>query len=139
MMPRRRVPVNAGRPVLTRFGHRINFAVQSICHGKVKLQRRRATGCVGWIWVLYDWCAAAATATIISLVISRGPGVSTQITSLLNGLQVGAGMLLLFVRATTTFANERAGGGMDVLLSTPLERRGIVFAKWWGRSGRCRG
>ncbi len=95
-------------------------------------QRRRATGWVGWIWVLYDLCAIAATATIITLVISRGLGISTQIASLLNGLQVAAGMLLLAVRATTTFAEERARGGLDVLLSTPLESRSIVLAKWWG-------
>jgi len=95
-------------------------------------QRRRATGWVGWIWVLYDICAIAATATIVALVISRGLGLSTQIASLLNGLQVAAGMLLLAVRATTTFAEERARGGLDVLLSTPLESRSIVLAKWLG-------
>ncbi|MGO9466553.1 MAG: ABC transporter permease [Isosphaeraceae bacterium] len=95
-------------------------------------QRRRTTGWVGWIWVLYDLCAIAATATIVTLVISRGLGLSTQIASLLNGLQVAAGMLLLAVRATTTFAEERATGGLDALLSTPLESRSIVLAKWWG-------
>jgi len=95
-------------------------------------QRRRATGWVGLLWVLYDLCAIAATATIITLVISRGLSLSTQIASMLNGLQVAAGMLLLAVRATTTFAEERAKGGLDVLLSTPLESRSIVLAKWWG-------
>jgi len=95
-------------------------------------KRRRATGWVGWIWVLYDFCAIAATGTIIVLVISRGLGVSTRIASLLNGLQVAAGMLLLAVRATTTFADERAEGGLDVLLSTPLSSRSIVLAKWLG-------
>jgi ABC-type transport system involved in multi-copper enzyme maturation permease subunit len=95
-------------------------------------RRRRATGWVGLLWVLYDLCAIAATATIIALVISRGLNVSTRIASLLNGLQVAAGMLLLAVRSTTTFAEERARGGLDVLLSTPLQSRSIVLAKWWG-------
>jgi ABC-type transport system involved in multi-copper enzyme maturation permease subunit len=98
-------------------------------------QRRRATGWVGWIWVLYDFCAIAATATIITLVITRGLGISTRFASLLNGLQVAAGMLLLAVRATTSFAEERAGGGLEVLLSTPLESRSILLAKWWGAFG----
>jgi ABC-type transport system involved in multi-copper enzyme maturation permease subunit len=81
---------------------------------------------------LYDLCAIAATATIIALVVSRGLGFSTQFASLLNGLQVAAGMLLLAVRATTTIADERARGGLDVLLSTPLESRSIALAKWCG-------
>ncbi len=95
-------------------------------------QRRRATGWVGWIWVVYDLCAIAATATIITLVITRGLGISTRIASLLNGLQVAAGMLLLAVRATTAFVEERAGGGLETLLSTPIASRSILLAKWWG-------
>jgi len=120
--PRRRsrwlAPLLDGNPVLWR-----------------EWQRRRAAGWVGWLWVLYDLCAIAATATIIALVVSRGLGVSTQIASMLNGLQVAAGMLLLAVRATTTFAEDRVTGGLDVLLSTPLESRSIVLAKWWGTFG----
>jgi ABC-type transport system involved in multi-copper enzyme maturation permease subunit len=84
------------------------------------------------LWVIYDLCSLAATATIIALVISRGLGGSTQFASLLNGLQVAAGMLLLVVRSATTFADERARGGLDVLLSTPIESRSILVAKWWG-------
>jgi ABC-type transport system involved in multi-copper enzyme maturation permease subunit len=95
-------------------------------------QRRRATGWVGWMWVLYDLCAIAATATIIILVMTRGLGPSTDLASLLNGLQVAAGMLLLAVRATTAFAEERSGGGLQVLLSTPLESQSILMAKWRG-------
>jgi hypothetical protein len=95
-------------------------------------QRRRAAGWVGMLWVLYDLCALAATATIITLVITRGLGLSTEIASLLNGLQVSAGMLLLVVRAAMTLADVRATGGLDVLLASPLESRSIVLAKWCG-------
>jgi hypothetical protein len=95
-------------------------------------QRKRATGWIGKLWFLYDLCALAATGTIITLVIERGLGISTQIASLLNGLQVAAGMLLLIVSSTMALAEERARGGLDVLLATPLESRSIVLAQWWG-------
>jgi ABC-type transport system involved in multi-copper enzyme maturation permease subunit len=50
---------------------------------------------------------------------------------MLNGMQVSAAMVILVVSATTALAAERAAGGWDVLLATPLDSRAIVLGKWW--------
>jgi ABC-type Na+ efflux pump permease subunit len=41
-------------------------------------------------------------------------------------------MLLLSISAATTLAEERVHGSLDVLLTTPLSTRSIVWGKWWG-------
>jgi ABC-type transport system involved in multi-copper enzyme maturation permease subunit len=51
---------------------------------------------------------------------------------LVNGFQVGAGLLLLSVSAATSLAEERQRGSLDVLMSTPLPTRAIVWGKWCG-------
>jgi hypothetical protein len=50
----------------------------------------------------------------------------------LNGMQVSAGMLLLSISAATALAEERVRGSLDVLLTTPLPTRAVVWGKWWG-------
>ena len=52
--------------------------------------------------------------------------------AVVNGLQVGAGLLLLSVSAATSLAEERERGSLDVLMATPLPTRAIVWGKWWG-------
>jgi ABC-type transport system involved in multi-copper enzyme maturation permease subunit len=94
--------------------------------------RRHPTGWIGWIWLLYALIALGATATMIILVVSRGLGVSTAVASFLSGVQVAAGLLLLVVTSTTSLAEERARGELDLLLTTPLATRSIVLGKWWG-------
>ncbi len=49
-----------------------------------------------------------------------------------NGLQAGAGLLLLSASAATSLAEERQRGGLDVLMATPLSTREIVWGKWRG-------
>src|SRR5262249_33105627 len=86
----------------------------------------------GWVpvhWVIYGLIASAATATMVALILQRGLGKSTAFASLLNGVQVAWGMLLVVVLATTTLASERTRGGWDALLATPLETRTIVLGK----------
>ena len=51
---------------------------------------------------------------------------------MMNLFQVSLGLLLLSVSATTSLAEERAHGSLDVLLSTPLPTRSILGGKWWG-------
>jgi len=48
------------------------------------------------------------------------------------GLEVLIGLLLASVGAATTLADERAQGGLDVVLATPIDSRRIVLGKWWG-------
>jgi ABC-type transport system involved in multi-copper enzyme maturation permease subunit len=88
----------------------------------------------GWtriIWGLYGMLALGTTGTMGALVLQRGLGPATAFASLLGGMQVSAGMLLLAVEATNVLAGERAQGDWEVLLATPLESRTIVVGKWW--------
>jgi ABC-type transport system involved in multi-copper enzyme maturation permease subunit len=49
-----------------------------------------------------------------------------------NVFQVSVGLLLLSVTASTSLAEERARGSLDVLMATPLSTREIVLGKWLG-------
>ena len=49
-----------------------------------------------------------------------------------NGFQVSIGLLLLSVMASTSLAEERARGSMDLILTTPLSTGEIVIGKWLG-------
>ncbi|QDV34606.1 ABC transporter permease [Tautonia plasticadhaerens] len=68
---------------------------------------------------------------IVEAVDGGGPGPG-EMSAVLNGLQVAAGLLLLSVSAATSLAEERQRGSLDVLLATPLSTRSIVLGKWWG-------
>jgi ABC-type transport system involved in multi-copper enzyme maturation permease subunit len=61
-----------------------------------------------------------------------GGGIPRPAASIGNGFQAGIGLLLLSVSAATAFAEERVRGSLDVLLTTPLTTRSIVWGKWWG-------
>ena len=49
-----------------------------------------------------------------------------------HGFTITFGMLLLSVSSSTSMAEERARGSLDILLSTPLPTSQIVWGKWWG-------
>ena len=53
-------------------------------------------------------------------------------TAQVNAWQVSIGLLLLSVSAATSLAEERDRGSLDVILTTPLTTREIVWGKWWG-------
>jgi ABC-type transport system involved in multi-copper enzyme maturation permease subunit len=82
-------------------------------------------------WGLYALLAVVCTMTITDLTASssRPRWVAC---GFLNAMQVSAGMLLLSISAATTLAEERVRGSLDVLLTTPLSTRSIVWGKWWG-------
>jgi ABC-type Na+ efflux pump permease subunit len=61
-----------------------------------------------------------------------GAFFARDIASGVNGFQVSIGLLLACVGAATALAEERAQGGLDVVLVTPLDSRRIVLGKWWG-------
>lgn len=42
------------------------------------------------------------------------------------------GFLLLSVGSATALAEERVRGSLDILLTTPLATRSILWGKWWG-------
>jgi len=87
-------------------------------------------------WGLAVWgtyvllCGSFSVYTIVELV-GGNPSVR-EFGAVINGLQVGAGLLLLSASAATSLAEERQRGSLDVLMTTPLPTRAIVWGKWWG-------
>lgn len=57
---------------------------------------------------------------------------SWMLAVFVNGLQVSVGLLILGVTASTSLAEERVRGSLDVLMTTPMTTRQIVFGKWLG-------
>ena len=78
-----------------------------------------ATLAVGFTALAIDDCLRPTTPTF-----GRLPGLA-------NGFQVVLGLPLLLIAAATALIEERTGGTLDVLLTTPLPTRHIVLAKWW--------
>ncbi len=55
-----------------------------------------------------------------------------EIASIVNGVQVAIGLLVLSGSSATSLAEERARGSLDLLLCTPLSTWQIVSGKWLG-------
>jgi ABC-type transport system involved in multi-copper enzyme maturation permease subunit len=70
----------------------------------------------------------AVTASFAAIVTTRRSGAMAWV----NALQVSIGMLLLSVTASTSLAEERVRGSLDVLMTTTLSTREIVLGKWLG-------
>jgi ABC-type transport system involved in multi-copper enzyme maturation permease subunit len=94
--------------------------------------RRRPSRWSVAVWGLYGVLSGGFSLwAIVDALDSAGPR-SREAGAVINGLQVAAGLLLLSVSATTSLAEERQHGSLDVLLATPLSTRSIVLGKWWG-------
>ena len=72
--------------------------------------------------------AVGALAASIGAILSPWPFARAWV----NALQVALGMLGLSVIASSSLAEERVRGGLDVLLTTPLSTTSIVVGKWLG-------
>ncbi len=77
------------------------------------------------IWSLY--AVTIVGASILSILF----GSPHQDIPMINAIQILIGMLLVCVTSATSLAEERRRGSLDVLLTTPLPTRAIVWAKWW--------
>jgi ABC-type transport system involved in multi-copper enzyme maturation permease subunit len=94
-------------------------------------RRRRLSGWGLAVWGAYLLLGGGFSAYAIDGMI-RGKPWGLEVGAVINGFQVGAGLLLLSVSAATSLAEERQRGSLDVLMSTPLPTRSIVWGKWWG-------
>jgi ABC-type transport system involved in multi-copper enzyme maturation permease subunit len=88
--------------------------------------RNRPSRWASAVGVLY-----VALASVFSLVAVVGGG-GQVVPAWVNGLQVSIGLLLLSVSASTSLAEERVRGSLDVLLASPMSTREIVLGKWLG-------
>jgi ABC-type transport system involved in multi-copper enzyme maturation permease subunit len=77
-------------------------------------------------WLLYIVLAASFSA------IAFWTPVPSAYSAWVNGMQVSIGILLLSVSASTSLAEERVRGSLDILLATPLSTFTILSGKWWG-------
>lgn len=93
--------------------------------------RNRPSGWTRAMWVVY--AGAAFVFTLIALIADLDAGPFRGQSSLwVNGFQVAVGLLLLSVSAATSLADERVRGSLDVLMTTPMATRSIVWGKWLG-------
>jgi ABC-type Na+ efflux pump permease subunit len=93
-------------------------------------------------WTGRFWMAYTVASTLASLYVLGGyyvwngdlwrySGIHT-VAAHVNAWQVGIGLLFLSVSAASTLAEERDRGSLDVIMTTPLATREIVWGKWWG-------
>ena len=79
------------------------------------------------------YAALAITFTILVLSqISSQARTFGAFATIVSALQVAIGLLLVSVAAVTTLADDRSRNNMEVLLTTPLSSRSILWAKWLG-------
>ena len=93
-------------------------------------------------WTGRFWMTYAIASTLASLYVLGwyyywwGEGLISSgihlVAAQINAWQVAIGLLLLSVSAATTLAEERDRGSLDVIMTTPLTSREIVWGKWWG-------
>jgi ABC-type transport system involved in multi-copper enzyme maturation permease subunit len=82
------------------------------------------------VWFLYATMGVVWTKLALKDLSSMQ--VQEEAVAIATAFQVGVGLLLLNVSATTGLAEERARSSLDVLLSTPLSTFTILAGKWWG-------
>jgi ABC-type transport system involved in multi-copper enzyme maturation permease subunit len=96
--------------------------------------RNRPSRLTSILWGLY-WLAAIAS-TGFGLVNAIQFGIDTPAGSFVLAMslvmQSSLGMLLLSSQAPTSLGEERVRGSLDVLMSTPISTRAIVWGKWLG-------
>jgi ABC-type transport system involved in multi-copper enzyme maturation permease subunit len=93
--------------------------------------RRRPSRWVAVVWRIYAAAAVLLTGLALVLVAMHG-GRHGEFPALVNAFEVTLGLLLVSITSSTSLAEERLHGSLDVLLTTPLPTRAIVWGKWWG-------
>jgi ABC-type transport system involved in multi-copper enzyme maturation permease subunit len=94
--------------------------------------RQRPSRWARAVWTLYAVVAGLFSLAIIMQNMAATGPVRSPFGVLFNAAQVTTGLLLLSVYAATSLAEERVQSNLDMLLTTPLSTREIVWGKWWG-------
>jgi ABC-type transport system involved in multi-copper enzyme maturation permease subunit len=95
--------------------------------------RKRPTRWTGRFWTLYAVLSLLASGFVIFVYftnpVSRD---SLDLAAFVNGVEVAIGLLLLTISATSSLAEERDRGSLDVIMTTPLSTASILRGKWCG-------
>lgn len=99
--------------------------------------RKRPSRWTGRLWTAYAIASTLASLYVLGWYYAWwGQGVISSgihlVVAQVNAWQVAIGLLLLSVSAATSLAEERDRGSLDVIMTTPLTSREIVWGKWWG-------
>jgi ABC-type transport system involved in multi-copper enzyme maturation permease subunit len=99
--------------------------------------RKRPSPWTGRFWTVYAILSTLASLYVIGWYYAFwGDGLIRsgihRLAAQVNAWQVAIGLLLLTVSAATALAEERDRGSLDVIMTTPLTTRQIVWGKWWG-------
>jgi ABC-type transport system involved in multi-copper enzyme maturation permease subunit len=86
--------------------------------------RQRASRLSRGVWLVYF--GLAASFSVISFWTGKWGGYAAWV----NGMQAAIGIMLLSVSASTSLAEERVRGSLDVLLATSLSTFTILSGKW---------
>jgi hypothetical protein len=82
---------------------------------------------IGW---LYGLGSAAFSVLVIAITASGRVRSGNELGGVFNGLQAGAGLLLLSVVPAASLSEERVRHSLEILLLTPLTARQIVSGHW---------
>jgi hypothetical protein len=99
--------------------------------------RKRPSRWTGRFWTVYAVASSLASLYVLGgyylwmgdLSVYQGIHV---VAAHVNAWQVSIGLLLLCVSAATTLADERDRGSLELIMTTPIQTREIVWGKWWG-------
>ncbi len=99
--------------------------------------RKRPSRWTGRFWTAYTIASTLASLYILGGFYCWSGDLSFYrdihaLAAHVNAWQVAIGLLLLTVSVATTLAEERDRGSLDVIMTTPLSTREIVWGKWWG-------
>jgi ABC-type transport system involved in multi-copper enzyme maturation permease subunit len=98
--------------------------------------RKRPSRWTGRFWTAYAIASAVASVYVLAWYYLWPDNIGYRnvhvIAAQVNAWQVSIGLLLLSVSAATTLAEERDRGSLEVIMTTPLTAREIVWGKWWG-------
>jgi ABC-type transport system involved in multi-copper enzyme maturation permease subunit len=96
--------------------------------------RRRPSRWMLLVWLVYAvLCGGFVALAVFVERTTTGPRrPPNELPVFANALIVVVGLLLVSVTSSTSLAEERVRGSLDVLLTTPLTTRAIVAGKWWG-------
>jgi ABC-type transport system involved in multi-copper enzyme maturation permease subunit len=81
------------------------------------------------VWISYALLSLIACVVALAAWDTAG---GNELAALVTTFQYSIGLLFVSVSSVTSLYEDRIGGSLDLLLTTPLSTSSIVRAKWWG-------